>query len=80
MIFRSDSGGPGHGAALTVEAGVAPGKYENCRKTKEWTPLEPGASVEHKWYCADGAGLVLIEGVGGGRTEKEVLVEVTSSQ
>ena len=67
-------------AALTVEAGLAPGKYENCRKTKEWTPLEPGASVEHKWYCADGAGLVLIEGVGGGRTEKEVLVEVTSSQ
>jgi hypothetical protein len=25
-----------------------------CMKTKEWTPLEPGA-VEHKWYCSDGA-------------------------
>jgi len=24
-----------------------------CMKTKEWTPLEPGA-VEHKWYCSDG--------------------------
>jgi hypothetical protein len=25
-----------------------------CMKTKESTPLEPGA-VEHKWYCSDGA-------------------------
>lgn len=25
-----------------------------CMKTKEWTPLEPGAT-EHKWYCSDGA-------------------------
>ena len=39
-------------------------------------PFEPGASVEHKWYCRDGAGLVLIEGVGGGRTEVETLTEV----
>ena len=64
------------GAALSVEDGVAPGDYENCRKTKEWTALEPGASVEHKWYCADGPGLVLIEGVGGGPTEFEILVDV----
>lgn len=64
-------------ASLTVEDGVEPGEYENCRKTKEWTALEPGASVEHKWYCADGPGLVLIEGIGGGPTEYEVLTEVT---
>ena len=63
-------------ASLSVEDGVAPGEYENCRKTKEWTALEPGESVEHKWYCADGPGLVLIEGVGGGPTELEVLVDV----
>ena len=36
------------------------GEYEDCRKTKEWTALEPGGSVEHKWYCAGGPGLVLI--------------------
>ena len=64
-------------AALSVEDGVAPGEYRNCRKTKEWTALEPGASVEHKWYCGDGPGLVLIEGVGGGPTELEVLVDVS---
>ncbi len=63
-------------ASLSVEDGVEPGEYEHCRKTKEWTALEPGASVEHKWYCADGPGLVLIEGVGGGPTELEVLVDV----
>lgn len=66
-------------ASLTVEDGVEPGEYENCRKTKEWTALDPGASVEHKWYCADGPGLVLIEGVGGGPTELEVLVDVNPS-
>lgn len=63
-------------ATLTVEDGVEPGEYSACRKTKEWTALEPGASVEHKWYCADGHGLVLVEGIGGGPTEKEVLVSI----
>ena len=62
-------------APLSVDDGVAPGEYDNCRKVKEWNPFEHGGSVEHKWYCADGAGLVLIEGVGGGRTELEVLIE-----
>lgn len=64
---------------LSVEDGMDPGEYDECRKVKEWNPYEPGASVEHKWYCADGAGLVLIEGVGGGPTEVETLVEVGSS-
>lgn len=53
--------------------------YEDCRKVKEWNPFEHGGSVEHKWYCADGPGLVLIEGIGGGPTEQEVLVDVTST-
>jgi hypothetical protein len=55
------------------------GSYENCRKVKEWTALEPGGSVEHKWYCpgdGDGPGLVLIEGIGGGPTEVEELVSI----
>jgi len=66
-------------STLSVEDGIDPGEYENCRKAKEWTALEPGGSVEHKWYCADGAGLVLVEGVGGGPTEQEVLVDVSST-
>lgn len=63
------------GAALDVEDGILPGEYDTCRKVKEWTALEPGHSVEHKWYCLGGNGLVLIEGVGGGPTEQEILVE-----
>lgn len=65
------------GAALEVEDGILPGEYDTCRKVKEWTALEPGHSVEHKWYCLGGNGLVLIEGVGGGPTEQEVLVLIT---
>jgi hypothetical protein len=67
------------GARLSVEDGIAPGEYEHCRKVKESTALEPGASVEHKWYCSDGPGLVLVQGIGGGRTENEVLVDVEMS-
>ena len=63
-------------ASLSVEDGIGPGEYDFCRKVKEWNPFEPGKSVEHKWYCTDGRGLVLIEGIGGGRTEVETLVEV----
>ena len=68
-------------APLSVEDGVDPGDYENCRKVKEWNPFEHGGSVEHKWYCHEtgtdyGPGLVLIEGIGGGPTEVETLVEI----
>lgn len=64
-------------ASISVEDGIEPGEYEFCRKVKEWNPFEPGGSVEHKWYCTDSpGGLVLIMGVGGGRTEVETLVEV----
>jgi len=44
-----------------------------CMKTKEWTPLEPGA-IEHKWYCSDGnvGELTLIEELHG----KTVIVEL----
>ncbi len=67
-------------ASLSVEEGVLPGGYENCRKVKEWNPFEPGESVEHKWYCHDstsyGPGLVLIEGIGGGITEVETLTVI----
>ncbi len=64
-------------ASVSIEDGEFAGDYEGCRKVKEWTALEPGASVEHKYYCA-GAGLLLIQGIGGGPTESEVLVLSTS--
>jgi len=40
------------------------GKYEDCIKTKEWTPLEPGI-VEQKTYCKEVGNLVLAKGVAG---------------
>jgi hypothetical protein len=67
-------------ATVVIESGEFAGEYTSCRKVKEYTLLEPGASVEHKYYCAVGqAGLLLINGVGGGPTEVEVLVDVTES-
>ena len=48
---------------------------EGCRKVKEWTALDPGSSVEHKWYCP-GPGLVLVEETGGGKTAVEELVSI----
>ena len=62
--------------AKVLRMGAPLDDYENCRKIKEWNPLEHGESVEHKWYCPAGQGLVLIEGIGGGPTEIEDLVLV----
>lgn len=45
------------------------GDFSGCLVTKEWSRLSPG-EVEHKHYCP-GAGLVLIEQLGG----KTVVVE-----
>jgi hypothetical protein len=40
------------------------GPFTDCLQTKEWTPLEPG-SVEHKFYCPIGGGLMLINELQG---------------
>jgi len=40
------------------------GRYEDCIKTKEWTPLEPGI-VEQKTYCKEVGNLVKAKGVAG---------------
>lgn len=47
------------------------GEYEDCLKTKEWTPLEPG-EIEHKYYCVPD-GLVLIEELHGGTKDVELI-------
>lgn len=43
--------------SLNESVSVAYGSFENCLKTKEWTPLEPGTE-ENKYYAA-GTGLIL---------------------
>ena len=55
---------------LNASISIDYGNYDDCLKTKEWTPLEPGA-VEHKYY-APGVGLVFIEEL----KEKTVEVEL----
>jgi hypothetical protein len=40
------------------------GEFAGCLKTKEWSPLERG-SIEHKFYCPAGGGLMLIEELKG---------------
>jgi hypothetical protein len=52
------------------------GKYEDCIKTKEWTPLEPGI-VEEKTYCKEVGNLVKAEGVAG-ESGQTVLTSVTT--
>jgi len=49
-------------------------EYTDCLKTKEWSPVEPGA-VEHKYYCPY-AGLVLINELSGGPTVRVELVGI----
>ncbi|MHC4568764.1 MAG: hypothetical protein ACYTE3_23760, partial [Planctomycetota bacterium] len=57
---------------LNAKVSIDLDDYEDCLKTKEWTPLEPG-EIEHKYY-APGVGLVFIEELKG----KTVKVELTS--
>lgn len=60
------------GKVLKLDAAVSVeyGDFDDCLKTKEWTPLDPG-NVEHKYY-EPGIGLVFIEEL----KEKTVLVEL----
>ncbi len=58
---------------LNASVSVEYGDFEDCLKTKEWTPLERG-EIEHKYY-APGVGLVFIEELKG-KTVKVELVDV----
>jgi len=49
---------------------INPGEYEDCLKTKEWSPLELGV-VEHKYYC-DGL-LLLVNELQGGTVRTELV-------
>ena len=58
---------------LNGSVSVEYGDFNDVLKTKEWTPLEPGA-VEHKFYAAD-VGLVFIEQLKG-KTVRVELVDI----
>ncbi len=58
---------------LNASVSVEYGDFEDCLKTKEWTPLEPG-EIEHKYYAPD-VGLVFIEELKG-KTVKVELIDI----
>jgi hypothetical protein len=61
--------------SLNESVSVDYGSFENCLKTKEWTPLEPG--IEENKYYAAGTGLVLEMTVKGGSERLELVDIVT---
>ncbi len=61
---------------LDAEVEIEMGDFEDCLKTKEWSPLDLGV-IEHKFY-AEGIGLILVEEQGG--TVREELVDIETSQ
>jgi hypothetical protein len=56
---------------LIFDNQIDPDDYTGCLKTKESTPLEPGA-IEHKYYCP-GVGLLLINELQGGTVRTELV-------
>jgi hypothetical protein len=48
------------------------GTFTGCLVTKEWSPLSPGA-IEHKYYCPDTGGLVLVREFHGKTTIGEAV-------
>jgi len=59
--------------SLSESVSVPYGSFENCLKTREWTPLEPGIE-ENKYYAAE-TGL-LMEITVKGEAERLELVEI----
>ena len=57
--------------SLSETASVPRGSFNDCLKTKEWTPLEPGI-VSNKYY-ASGVGFVLEVTVKGGSERVELI-------
>jgi hypothetical protein len=48
------------------------GTFDGCLVTKEWSPLSLG-SIEHKYYCPDGGGLVVVHEFHGKTTIAEAI-------
>jgi hypothetical protein len=58
---------------LNAKVSIGLGTYAGCLRTKEYSPLSPGA-VEHKNYCPEGGGLLRVDELSGGRTVHEELI------
>jgi len=61
--------------SLNESVTVAYGSFEDCLKTKEWTPLEPG--IEENKYYASGTGIFLEMAVKGGSERLELVDIIT---
>lgn len=72
--YRGEAEDMARVTSLSESVTVPYGDFDGCLKTKEWSPLEPGAS-EYKYY-ASGVGLVLVED-GEGGSDRSSLVSVT---
>lgn len=57
--------------SLNEAVSVSYGSFEDCLKTREWTPLEPDI-VAHKYY-APGIGFLMEIVVGGGSEQVELI-------
>ena len=63
--------------ALNETVNVPQGNFTNCLKTRDWTPLEPGAD-EHKYYCPSVGGVVLEVVIENG--ERVELIGITTDE
>ena len=59
--------------SITATIRTPLGTFNNCLKTENWSPLEPGVK-EHKFYCRQVGGLVLEKDLQSG--ECNVLVKI----
>jgi len=50
--YEDEAEDMGEVLSLNEPVSVPYGSYENCLKTKDWTPLEPDV-IEHKYYALD---------------------------
>jgi len=61
---------------LNATVSIGLGTFTNCLQTKEYSPLSPG-TVEHKYYCPIGGGLLQIDELSGGKTVRVELIGAT---
>ena len=71
-FFEDEAEDRGKVLRLNATVAIEAGTFAGCLKTKEWSPLSPG-SVEHKYYCPSGGGLMLVNELHGGTVRVEFI-------
>ena len=71
-FFEDEAEDRGKVLRLNATVAIEVGTFAGCLKTKEWSPLSPG-SVEHKYYCPSGGGLMLVNELHGGTVRVEFI-------